>query len=237
METYKDSVCGPVKGGELITVDYLWPDQMSGLAKPLLEAMATAYGTLEGDEGLLPDGAALSHFNFNDEQRVSDQLARMRKSSAGRDGSAYRAASRQVHQEAEIVGLVKTTPSRPNARQRVARFSPFTGADRPNCYVNDIAVTESRRHIGSLMLGAAMAGYSFGRLIVADVIEGQEAFFERTGFVASKTLSEPLVISGIKLPLVRYEAVIGDVNAILLERLKLADPGQNKEPLIKSNSA
>ena len=179
--------------------------QAARLARPILRVLSGAYQRQYEDElGILPPGSASEYFAADNAERIRQQEERMQ--TYIKAGSTYWVASlgRYVS-PGDIVGIVKTSPSRPSLVHKL-RITPA------NCYINDIAVTVPRKGIGSALLKVALDDYDPALSVaVADALPGSEPFFEAAAMYSVETLANqfaPLEIGSVALheQMTRYES-------------------------------
>jgi len=160
-------------------------------AQQMLRVMGEAY---QGEFGSsVPEGTIANHFSTGYEG-VTAQVGRVRNSTE-QNGATYWLAyeADQGPDEADLLGLIKVSPSYPHMLATVR--------NRPNCYVNDIAVApdHARNGLGSMMLHAALryGGYRQDASVVADTyaLQGSGAkFFGARGFQLLPDTPPPTIL-------------------------------------------
>lgn len=204
------------------TVRRVWPQYAYKYVGGISIVMTIAYARQFEDveDNLLPSGTAQKHFKPDDENYQQNVRLERMKRYMEEQGSAYWVAfsgSRGYNdRQQNMLGVVKTSPSRPGIRKLGKVFSSI---DNPNCYVNDLAVVEPGKGLGSTLLSIAMKDYDPKRKVVADVLPGSEGFFEQRGFQVTGSQSD-LEIGDDKLGVIRFEAPrIQTVQNAIVERL------------------
>lgn len=201
-------------GGDGLTIVQLLPENAGRYADPILGVMATAYARgFEEEQELLPEGSSEAYFS----ELHGTQPARMERYMAG--GSSYFVAHAGCLDYApdNVVGVVKTSPSRASLAQKLH-------ASKPNLYINDVAVSRSREGVGSALLLAATIHVEPTTTVATDVLPGSEDFFRAVGLKPvskqPKAFSE-LEIGGVPLheKMVRYgNRFVGTVKYSLSEQ-------------------
>jgi ribosomal protein S18 acetylase RimI-like enzyme len=146
-------------------------------------------------------------FDPDDEAHVEARAERMRSSI--RSGSVYWlahlghfAAGQVVN--GEVVGLAKTTPSRPRLKPNAP----------PHCYLNDVLSVREDRGVGSATVRTVLETYDDDRLAVLDtqvVNTPAQTWFEGMGFRQRGRTNEGLAIGSRTLRQVRYQAMVAEV--------------------------
>lgn len=204
--------------GEVIGVSPIPLAQAKSYAPDVLRVMRIAYSQHDQNHLVnLTGGAVWDHFSDSRTPQQSERMFRAMQE----DGSVYwrtRILPPKLRDPVQMVGVAKTTPSLPRLGKALANIAP--SLDRPNCYLNDLAVVTPRRYLGTMTLYAALRGWPTARHVVADVVPGTEGFFEKYGFSPKGRPNHGLVIGNTNVPLTRYEAKIGDVLAATREKLQ-----------------
>ncbi|HSX27158.1 MAG TPA: hypothetical protein VLG25_00045 [Patescibacteria group bacterium] len=216
------------EGHSEIVVTRVKPGDQERLAGQALDVMAHSYERqFEEEQALLTHGSAREEFNAESPSRLARQAERMGEYILR--GSVYWLAyeGRYSNKDAvSAVGLAETSPSRPGLK----KMGPFIpGLDRPNCFLNDLAVVPGDNDIASCLLHTALADYGEKAKVLADVLPGQESFYTQNEFTLltsdefeeTKTLS----IGSSRMRTLRYgaAAVSGVREALLFHHPWLED--------------
>lgn len=203
------------------------PDDITAdLAAGTLDLLAAAYANqFEVRRALLPEGTFRRFFDSTDDDRVSEQVDRMK--GYVDSGSSYSLIFDRAT-ESMVVALAKVSPSRASKLQKL-------GITSPNAYLNDIAVDpgSQERKLASLALFDQLGEERFdqSRTLAADGFEGADIandWFWRMGMREVDVELEPTVFdgSGIGLPQRRFSSEgvtnIGSIAARLAERLNVS---------------
>lgn len=172
-----------------------------GVQAVLLQAYSRRF---EGDNpAAIPEGTFKQYrFDPSDPARVTAQSIKMRE--AVNAGSQYFIASTndpRGEQVPQVVGVAKVSPS----VTRVMRVQQLLGGKpSPNMFLDDIVVSEERRGVGSLLVGAAIdfGGFKPSATAALHAFYAEPSvnqWFFRLGFHEKRQLTERFAVGAYKL--------------------------------------
>lgn len=204
-----------------------------GIQAVLLAAYSRRF---EGEKpGLIAPGTFKRYrFDPEDPKKVADQVKNIRLYTEG--GAQYFVTSandpRNHEENPDIVGVAKISPSVPRV-SRLLRKAHI--AQAPNLFVNDIAVSKEREHVGAITLGAALqyGGYSKRAKMALHAFTQQTEtndWFERLGLRQTRELRHSFVVGPRSIGQALYVSGLGQNTTTALNYLR------KKHPVVNSAS-
>jgi ribosomal protein S18 acetylase RimI-like enzyme len=207
----------PKDSHSMISIERVTAKKAHNSAPLIQSILLAAYEQrFEREIPLLSPGAVRQHlFDPKDPDFVAAQEQLI---SEGLDnGVTYWKAS-QTDASEDIIGVAKTSPSRPRSLNPIRWFDP------PNCFLNDIDVLPrvAGQSVGSALMYVALSDFEDDRRVVLHAFYKNKPtndWFERLGFVASAVAIADFEVGEERIPQIQYEALaISGVKAELVRQ-------------------